>query len=129
MPSLTPRQAKFVSEYATDFNGTQAAIRAGFSAATASQIASRLLRNVKVAAELVKLKAQIESTSIISREEIIRGWAEMARAKIDSDKMTWTDKRGALDSLAKSFGLFQDGSPGGSVFQITIHVGGSNGES
>ncbi len=39
---------RFVDEYLLDLNGTQAAIRAGYSAKTAAQQASRLLRNVKV---------------------------------------------------------------------------------
>jgi len=46
--SLTPRQQRFVEEYLVDLNGTQAAIRAGYSAKTAKQQASRLLTNVDV---------------------------------------------------------------------------------
>ena len=45
---LAPKIDRFVDEYLLDLNGTQAAIRAGYSAKTAAQQASRLLRNVKV---------------------------------------------------------------------------------
>ena len=45
---MTPRQAQFVREYLIDLNGTQAAIRAGYSAKTATSAAERLLRNVDV---------------------------------------------------------------------------------
>jgi hypothetical protein len=45
---LTPRIARFVEEYLVDPNGTQVAIRVGYSPKTAAQQASRLLRNVKV---------------------------------------------------------------------------------
>lgn len=51
---LTPRQQRFVQEYLTDLNATQAAVRAGFSAKTAGQIGARLLKDVKVRAEIVK---------------------------------------------------------------------------
>ena len=45
---IGPRIDRFVDEYLVDLNGTQAAIRAGYSEKTAAQQASRLLRNVKV---------------------------------------------------------------------------------
>lgn len=45
---LTDKQKRFIDEYCVDWNGTQAAIRAGYSASSAAAEASRLLRNVKV---------------------------------------------------------------------------------
>lgn len=45
---LTPKQALFIKEYQVDLNGTQAAIRAGYSEKTAAEQASRLLSNVKI---------------------------------------------------------------------------------
>ena len=48
--ALNPRQERFVAEYLVDLNATQAAIRAGYSEATAKQIGSRLLTHVDVAA-------------------------------------------------------------------------------
>lgn len=41
--SLTDKQRAFIREYLIDFNGTQAAIRAGYSEATAKSKASHLL--------------------------------------------------------------------------------------
>ena len=46
--NLTLKQLAFVREYLIDLNATQAAIRAGYSAKTACEQASRLLSNVKV---------------------------------------------------------------------------------
>ena len=40
--SLTPKQARFAQEYLVDLNGTQAAIRAGYSQRTANELAARL---------------------------------------------------------------------------------------
>ena len=45
---LVPRQKMFCAEYLIDKNGTQAAIRAGYSKSTAAEQSSRLLRNVKI---------------------------------------------------------------------------------
>ena len=47
--TLTTKQRLFVDEYIIDFNGTQAAIRAGYSTRTAQEQSSRLLSNVMVA--------------------------------------------------------------------------------
>src|SRR5262245_36748998 len=51
---LNPKQRRFVAEYLVDLNGTQAAIRAGYSAKTAEVIASHLLRKVKVRQQIAK---------------------------------------------------------------------------
>lgn len=51
---LTPRQWRFISEYLIDLNGTQAAIRAGYSENGADVAAIRLLGNVRIAAEIAK---------------------------------------------------------------------------
>ena len=45
---LTPKNGRFVKEYLVDLNGTQAAIRAGYSPKTANEQAARLLANVSV---------------------------------------------------------------------------------
>lgn len=45
---LSPKQGRFVLEYLVDLNGTQAAIRAGYSMKTADVQASQLLGKLKV---------------------------------------------------------------------------------
>lgn len=45
---LTPKKELFAKEYLVDLNGTQAAIRAGYSEKTANEQASRLLADVSV---------------------------------------------------------------------------------
>jgi phage terminase small subunit len=45
---LTPKQARFVAEYLIDLNATQAAIRAGYSAKTASSQGERLLSKAEI---------------------------------------------------------------------------------
>ncbi len=49
---LTPKAKRFCHEYRKDLNATQAAIRAGYSAKYANDIAYRLRQNPRVKAEL-----------------------------------------------------------------------------
>ena len=69
---LTPRQRAFVAAYAG--NATQAAIAAGYSAATAQQAGSRLLCNVVVAAAIRAREGQRTGTAIASREQRQAFW-------------------------------------------------------
>jgi phage terminase small subunit len=67
---LSRRAALFVREYPKDYNGTQAAIRSGFSAKTAAQAASRLLKNVKVRAAIDALIAEVMKRCEVTIERI-----------------------------------------------------------
>jgi len=58
-PDLTFKQLRFAEEYVVDQNGTQAALRAGYSKASAAVSASRLLRNAKVRARITHHMARI----------------------------------------------------------------------
>ena len=49
---LTTKERRFVEEYLIDFNGTAAAIRAGYSDRTAANIASENLRKLHIQAEI-----------------------------------------------------------------------------
>jgi phage terminase small subunit len=62
---VTPKAERFVQEYLIDLNATQAAIRAGYSAKTANEQASRLLTNVSVRSAVeAAQKARAEKTGI-----------------------------------------------------------------
>lgn len=52
---ITPMQRRFAEEYAIDLNGTQAAIRAGYSPKTARSIASENLARPAVRAAIRKV--------------------------------------------------------------------------
>lgn len=45
---LNEKQLLFVTEYQVDFNATQAAVRAGYSAKTSGQISFKLLKNAQI---------------------------------------------------------------------------------
>ncbi|WP_116654411.1 terminase small subunit [Pelagibacterium sediminicola] len=75
--TLTPKQQRFVDEYLIDLNATQAAIRAGYSAKTAEQQASRLLRNVKVRAAVETGQAKAAQKLEVTKERIVEELAKI----------------------------------------------------
>lgn len=69
--TLTDKQARFVEEYLIDNNGTQAAIRAGYSPNTAESQASRLLTNAKVREAVEFGRDEIKQKTDITRERLM----------------------------------------------------------
>jgi len=56
---LKPKQQRFVEEYVIDWNGTQAAIRAGYSKTSAKVTASRLLTKANIKSAINTLRIEI----------------------------------------------------------------------
>ena len=85
---LNDRQRRFVAEYLADLNATQAAIRAGYSAATASEQASRLLANVKVAAAIAEAQAARSWRTEVTADRVV---LELARVAFGDPRrvMSW----------------------------------------
>jgi len=79
-PSLTPKQQAFVTEYLIDLNATQAAIRAGYSAATAQEQGSRLLSNAKVAVAIDAGKIERANRNKATAEWVIEEFRKIAAA-------------------------------------------------
>ncbi len=77
MTNLNDRQARFVDEYLIDLNGTQAAIRAGYSAKTANEQASRLLANVSVQAQLQRRMKDREQRTEINADYVLKRLVEI----------------------------------------------------
>ena len=73
---------KFVEEYLIDFNGRQAAIRAGYSAKSATCIASQLLRRPEVAEKIAKGIAERRKHAIITADRVLKEYARIAFADV-----------------------------------------------
>ena len=74
---LTARQNRFVSEYLVDLNATQAAIRAGYSPASARQHACRLLMKEEVkSAVSVAMEKRAKRTELC-QDEVIEDLREL----------------------------------------------------
>lgn len=125
--NLTPKQLKFCLEYLKDFNGTQAAIRAGYSKKTANEQASRLLANVNIQNQIKENNQKVEKSSIMDIQEIQERLTNMARGDLQEEVIVVTgdgdgyssaqvmkkqigakDQAKALELLGKANGLFID---------------------
>lgn len=73
---LSPRQERFVREYLIDLNGTQAVIRAGYSAKGADVQACRLLGDARIAAAIAAAQQKLASRQDVTLERIV---AELAK--------------------------------------------------
>lgn len=75
MVSLTEKQARFVEEYLIDFNASDAARRAGYSASTAGQIGFQLLKKTSIIDALNRRRAAIAKSTGITQERILQEYA------------------------------------------------------
>ncbi len=121
---VTHRQQAFAREFLVDHNGTQAAIRAGYSKKGAHVEASKNLKNPKVQAELAKLAAPIKERAEFSAVELLNRLRAVAFGDIrelftpspgDTHGSTIKDMRelGAHQLLVRSYEKRKDG---------TVHV-------
>ncbi len=111
---LTAQQELFCQEYIVDYNGTQAAIRAGYSEKTADVQAVRLLRNVKVLSRVRAIqKERLEKLAVTQESVILKlleiydrcmqakpvmEWDYNEREYVATGEYTF-DSRGALNAL------------------------------
>jgi phage terminase small subunit len=128
---LNDQQNQFTLEYIVDFNGKQAAIRAGYSKRSAEVTASRLLSNDKVSSRIKELVSQRAERTQITADYVLFGLKEvaercmqhqpvmvfdyqakkMAQRTDDDGKAVWEfDSSGAnkaFELLGKHVGIFE----------------------
>jgi len=75
---LSNKQKAFVEEYLTDFNATQAALRAGYSSNTSYSMGARLLKNVEISEAI---QARLTEKTMSADEVLIR-ITEQAKADL-----------------------------------------------
>lgn len=107
---VNSKQLLFVEEYllsAPDFNGTQAAIRAGYSKRSAGVQSARMLGYANIKALIKKRKKEIEDrakqTLDIDRFWVLRKLKDIILKKATKD----ADKISALKLLGQYFGLWK----------------------
>lgn len=74
--SLNARQKRFVEEYLVDLNGTQAAIRAGYSKKTSGQMAFDLLKIPEILAAITQAQEDRSKRTQITQDAVLK---ELAR--------------------------------------------------
>lgn len=76
---MTAKQRIFCFEYLTDFNATQAAIRAGYSAKTAEVIGYQLLQKTLVKEFIEKKKEKVEKKLELNAEYVLGNIIEIGK--------------------------------------------------
>jgi phage terminase small subunit len=94
--ALSPKRQLFVAEYMKDGNGTQAAIRAGYSPRTANEQAAQLLANLSVNAEVQRRIARKFERSELTAEKVLRELQLIAFSNIE-DYITRVGGRAVVD--------------------------------
>jgi phage terminase small subunit len=102
---LTPKQAQFVREYMIDRNGTQAAIRAGYSAKSARDIATENLSKPLVAAAIAAATAKVAQETETEADWVRRRLRE--EANDFSEFSSHSARIRAIELLGKINGVFE----------------------
>ena len=117
---LNDKQKQFCEEYIIDLNGTQAAIRAGYSAKTANEQAAQLLAKLSIQEYICELKNKRSERVKYSQDELMRDILEVKNRCMQANPVL--DKEGnetgvwkfdsngankALDMLAKHVGFYE----------------------
>lgn len=133
MTELKKRYERFCQEYVVDYNGTQAAIRAGYKKKSARQQASRLLALEEVLTRISELQKDQLNRLALSQDYVVLQLLETYKCcrepspvmrydpstgDLEETGMYQFDSKGALRALeliGKHLGMFSD----------KVHVSGS----
>lgn len=113
---MNERTASFIREYAVDKNGTQAAIRAGYSAKTAHAQAHRLLSNAEVRAAVDALLVAQAAKTETSSEWVRRRLRE--EAEDFSEFSSQSARVRAIELVGKLNGDFEKDNKQRTIVQV-----------
>ena len=118
MSELEERQKIFCNEYLVDFNGTQAAIRAGYSKKTARSIASENLTKPNIQEYLKELIDSRNKRTQITQDDVI--------ADIIKVKDRCMQNEAVLDKEGNETGIYKFDSNGANkaLDMLMKHTGG-----
>lgn len=118
---LNAKQERFCVEYIQDYNGTQAAVRAGYSEKSAHTQASRMLKNDEVLARVRELQREQVERLAVSADYVVLKLMETRERCMDpipvldqegNETGEYTfDSKGALKALellGRHLGMFND---------------------
>lgn len=127
MARMTAKQQRFCDEYLIDLNATQAAIRAGYSAKNARNIASENLAKPNIKKYIEDRMAEKEAEMIADQNEVLKYLTSVLRGENTSEeivvegvgdgcsearcvekKPSEKDRLKAAELLGKRYGLYTD---------------------
>lgn len=112
LPVLSdPKHEAFARAVAAGATKRNAAIQAGYAESDASSRGSKLAAREEIKLRIAELAGEVQAAVCeklaITTERICEEYAKIAFAECDLTAVTAKDKRGALDSLAKTLGMFK----------------------
>ena len=120
---MTLKQQRFVEEYLVDFNATQAAIRAGYSAKTAHVIGCENLRKPNITDALAERAERLTEEADVTTRDVIDGLLKEAR--FEGDGSSHAARIAAWAHLGKYLKMFAERieHTGGIKFTLVIDGG------
>ena len=120
---LTKKQRKFADEYLIDCNGTQAAIRAGYSPKTANEQAAKLMANKKISTYISNRLDEMSSERLADAQEVLEYLTAVMRGEyteqvlrldgngvqvVDYIQVSARERLKAAELIGKRYGMFKD---------------------
>lgn len=102
---LTAKQSRFCEEYMVDLNGTQAAIRAGYSEASARQIADENLSKPVIRDKISALQAEKSNELGITSKWVMEQFKAIYERSVSIGELNAANK--SVEMLGKMIGAFE----------------------
>lgn len=120
---LNEKQKQFCDEYLIDLNGTQAAIRAGYSPKTANEQAARLLANVSIQDYIAELQNKRNKRVQITQDEVVEKIIEVANRCMQAKPVTFMGRQ-VQDENGNNLWKFDSQGANKALDMLMKHLGG-----
>nr|DAW66804.1 MAG TPA: Terminase small subunit [Caudoviricetes sp.] len=102
--ALTPKQKAFCDEYlANGYNGTQAALKVGYSKKTAYSIAGENLKKPEIKAYIAEAKKKLYTNRIATAKELL----ETLTSIIRDEEVTTNNRLKAIQLMGDHLAIFE----------------------
>ena len=105
---LTLKQHLFCKEYPKDLNGTQAAIRAGYVAASAGVQANKLLKQEKIQAGIARVREALSEATDMDAQWVLERLRDNYNYAISGKRRDLSAANKSLELIGKHLGMFKD---------------------
>ena len=122
---LNERQKRFCEEYIVDFNGTQAAIRAGYSKKTANEQAAQLLAKLSIQAYLKELIEKRNERTKITQDEVVANIIEVMHRCMQAKPVMFMGHQ-VQDEDGNNLWKFDSQGANKALDMLMKHTGGYN---
>lgn len=120
---LNERQKQFCEEFIIDFNGTQAAIRAGYSKKTARNIATENLTKPNIQAYIKELIESRNKRTKITQDEVVANIVEVMQRCMQAKPVTFMGRQ-VKDEEGNNLWKFDSQGANKALDMLMKHTGG-----